>query len=86
MPEGHVACVICGRYIPLTLEDHYISRDVEKSGLVNSLAGEESRLYDTIDCPHCGCQNRLQERKRLFFAHKCFACGDESDDDVDGEE
>ena len=64
MVKGQKTCAICGRDFPLIVEEHYIARDDEKTGLVNAVSGSESRFYDAIDCPHCGSQNILQERKR----------------------
>lgn len=62
--KGMRACQVCGRDFPLVAEEAYVARDVEQGGLATALSSTESRWYDAIDCPHCGCQNVLQERKR----------------------
>lgn len=62
---GSAVCKVCGRNFPLIYEKRYTARDNEKSGVAMTLAGSESVLYDAIDCPHCGCQNILQTRKRV---------------------
>lgn len=62
--KGMATCQVCGRDFPLIAEEAYVARDVEQGGLVTALSDTESRWYDAIDCPHCGCQNVLQERKR----------------------
>lgn len=62
---GMTTCKICGRDFPLIAERRYTARDNAKSGIAITLAGTEETLYDAIDCPHCGCQNVLQERKRV---------------------
>ena len=60
-------CKICGKDFELNKEGHYIARDTEKqTGAFAALVShdDESKLYDTFDCPFCGCQNVIQERKR----------------------
>lgn len=66
--KGMITCKICERDFPLIAEERYTVRDNEKSGVIVSLSGSESVLYDAFDCPHCGCQNVVQERKRLYNA------------------
>lgn len=63
--KGMRTCQVCGRDFPLIAEEAYVARDVERSGITAAIVGEvESAWYDAIDCPHCRCQNVLQERKR----------------------
>ena len=57
-------CKICSKEFELKKEFHYISRDKETTGIVNVAKKEEVKIFDTFDCPHCGCQNVMQERKR----------------------
>jgi len=62
--KGMTTCKICGRDFPLIAEEHYVARDSEKKGVIPALSGqEEATQYDAFDCPHCGCQNIMQERK-----------------------
>lgn len=67
-----IKCNVCGNvFIPL-IENHYVSRDVGKTGLVAVLqSNDEEKLYDTFDCPYCGCQTIAQERKRPFTGIGC---------------
>lgn len=59
-------CKVCSKEFELKKEFHYISRDVKiTTGLVNVVKKEEVKIFDTFDCPHCGCQNVMQERKRV---------------------
>lgn len=62
-------CKICENEFELKIGNHYTARDSEetKLGLAN-LCGtdKEATLYDTFDCPYCGCQNIIQERKRFW--------------------
>lgn len=47
---------------------HYISRDGGKVGVIATFqSNQEERIYDTFDCPECGCQCVAQERKRNFY-------------------
>lgn len=66
MCQKMIKCKICGTEFPPTKDKHYISRDNGISGGFNqSISGKhEEKLYDCFDCPHCGCQVIVQERKR----------------------
>lgn len=88
---GMTTCKICGRDFPLIAERRYTARDAVKSGIAVAFNGVEEALYDAIDCPHCGCQNTLQARKRADeftemagMAEKecdqCCGCCEEADD------
>ena len=66
--KGMTTCKICGRDFPLIAEERYTVRDNEKSGISIAFSGSETGLYDAFDCPHCGCQNIMQERKRMYNA------------------
>lgn len=85
--KGMITCGVCGRDLPLIIEEHYIARDTEKTGVVPALTGkQESGLYDAIDCPHCGCQIILQSRKREECPCDygiCDECGVEEEDQED---
>lgn len=59
-------CRVCGNEYEIVLENHYISKDIGVTGLATIAKKEEEKLYDTFDCPHCGCQDVIQERKRLY--------------------
>ena len=57
-------CKICDCEFVPEKKEHYISRDEVKIGLSNLAGGMEEKIYDTFDCPQCGCQNIMGERKR----------------------
>ena len=60
-------CKICGSEFNAVKERHYISRDKGKVGLATAFGSNpEDALYDTFDCPVCGCQITAQERKRKY--------------------
>lgn len=60
-------CKVCGQEFTAKLDLHYISRDCGKVGVVAALqSNQEECIYDTFDCPACGCQCVAQERKRDF--------------------
>lgn len=63
-------CDVCGADFPLRREDHYIVRDEGTIGLASVVGGPEVVLYDAFDCPYCGCQNVMQERKRQYKSTK----------------
>lgn len=63
-------CDVCGAEFPLRREDHYIVRDEGTTGLALVVGGPEETLYDAFDCPYCGCQNVMQERKRQYKSTK----------------
>lgn len=60
-------CNICGTEFPAVKERHYIARDNGKTGLSSAFSSnDEEKIYDSFDCPMCGCQVVVQERKRDF--------------------
>lgn len=60
-----IKCKVCGyEFMPVAIK-HYISRDNDYEGLAAAFKKEEAKLYDTFDCPYCGCQVIAQERKRI---------------------
>ncbi len=64
-------CKICGCEFNAVKERHYISRDNERTGLAAAFGNNQERiLYDTFDCPDCGCQTVAQERKRKYDIRK----------------
>ena len=82
--KGQTTCVICGRDFPLIIEEHYVSREINQKGIVTVVSGTESKLWDSFDCPHCGCQNRVQQRNRLsdIFGQDLPLDDDEEDEDA----
>lgn len=83
--KGMATCVVCGRDFPLIVEEHYVARNVDKKGLIPALSGQEEAVqFDAFDCPHCGCQNIMQERKQEFCPCDfgiCDECNDEEDEE-----
>lgn len=62
-----IKCKICGCEFNPIADKHYVSRDNGKVGIVAAFqANLEDKLYDTFDCPECGCQVIAQERKRAY--------------------
>ncbi len=60
-------CKICGCEFNATKEKHYITRDNGKVGLQADFgSNQENELYDTFDCPVCGCQVVVQARKPKY--------------------
>lgn len=64
MSKGMIECKVCHREFALVEEDHYVAHDPEPIGSLATLTCKDPAYqYDAIDCPHCGCQNLLQNRK-----------------------
>lgn len=62
-----IKCKVCGNEFNPIVERHYISRDEGNTGVIDALVSKpEEKLYDTFDCPECGCQVIAQERKRVY--------------------
>lgn len=60
-------CKICGTEFPAVKDRHYITRDDGKTGLSVAFGSNpEEKLHDTFDCPMCGCQVIVQDRKREY--------------------
>lgn len=60
-------CKICGTEFPAVKERHYVARDNGKIGLSSALGSkDEEKIYDSFDCPMCGCQVVAQDRKRTY--------------------
>lgn len=73
-------CKVCGGGFEVTKDEHYISRDVQTTCMASMIGKKEPREYDTFDCPHCGCQNIMQERKIVVFKDDC--CLEEEDHEL----
>lgn len=76
--KGAVSCKVCGRIFPLLIEEHYISRENDVTGLAAAIRSDEPDIWDSFDCPHCGCQNVVQKRKRILIPDLCSELGEES--------
>ena len=59
-------CKICGTEFPAIKEKHYIAKDPGTTGAVRAVYNNEEKIYDAYDCPMCGSQIIVQERKRNF--------------------
>lgn len=84
--RGMTTCKVCGRDFPLISEDHYVSKEPGKTGFAAIAGGSEPILWDSFDCPHCGCQNRMQQRNRmtdLLGRDFSIGCPEEDDDEED---
>lgn len=83
-----IECKICGCTFNPVIERHYVSRDDGKTGVATIISSCESKLYDTFDCPDCGCQVVVQERKRNVCCNVASDVGndDEEDEEEDEEE
>ena len=84
--KGMTTCKVCGRDFPLIAEEHYMAQDPQRVGaIVNMVNTDKAFEYDAFDCPHCGCQNIMQERKQEICPCDLGIC-DECDGEEDEEE
>lgn len=58
-------CKVCGKEFELKKENRYITIDIQ-SGLVAAFSVTQNPMYDTFDCPFCGCQNVVNSRKKEY--------------------
>lgn len=75
-----IKCKVCGCEFPAVADKRYTVRDNTKTSVV-TFAQDEEKLYDAFDCPMCGCQAVVQERKREY----CGELGDELEGMFDDE-
>lgn len=57
--DGMYVCSTCGRTFELKQENRYVTKSNNAMTLFTSFV---TKKYDTFDCPHCGCQNIMEER------------------------
>lgn len=74
-----IKCKVCEYEFAPIVDEHYVSRDDSVSGLAAAIRSPEGKHYDTFDCPNCGCQVIVQERKRQYISD--FLPIKEDDDD-----
>ena len=78
-----IKCKVCGCEFTPVIYNHYITRDSGESGISTAFKHMEVNLYDTFDCPTCGCQVVAQERKRTFVG--VFAGEVDDDEECESE-
>lgn len=62
-----IKCGVCGKEFYPVKEKRYTSMENRtEGGITNALSGrnEKPEIYDTFDCPVCGCQIIVNTRKR----------------------
>lgn len=73
-------CKVCGAKFPALRERRYTVRDETATGLAAAVGKtSEEKMYDAFDCPTCGCQLVVQERKRGYCEVTRNCCGEETD-------
>lgn len=84
--KGVATCKVCGRDFPLIMGEHYIAHEPKHEGSIYSLVStDKASEFDAFDCPHCGCQNVMQERKPSCPCDYgyCGDCEEESEEQED---
>lgn len=66
-----IKCKVCEYEFDAIKSGHYIAGGEGKSGLTAIGDSGETKIYDVFDCPVCGCQAVVQERKRKY---ECVGC------------
>ena len=83
--KGMTTCKVCGRDFPLLVEEHYVAQDPKATGVVAAMASTDKVYeYDAIDCPFCGCQNVLQQRKPMACCCECEECDKAEEEEEQG--
>lgn len=59
-------CKVCEKEFELKIETHYVCRDNQPTGLSVLVGSKEYNIYDAFNCPFCGCQNVVNQRKRTL--------------------
>ena len=78
-------CKVCGAEFPAIKERHYIARDNSRTGAVAVISKDEEKIYDSYDCPMCGSQIIVQERKRILEPERNYNFDDAETDGEDEE-
>lgn len=78
---ANVKCNICGTEFHAIREKRYTARDLRRTGVIAAIGpSDEPKQFDAFDCPECGCQVVVQERKRNIADDDESFCEDEEDD------
>lgn len=82
-----IKCNVCDcEFIP-QVKGHYIARTDGKTGVVAVFqSNDETGLFDAFDCPQCGCQVIVQERKRAFIVSHVDDVEDGDEEEPEEEE
>lgn len=59
-------CSVCECKFELNINNHYIAREDTKPSVAFAVKSEE-KTYDAFDCPNCGCQIIIGERKKKYL-------------------
>lgn len=63
-----IECKVCGSKFDYDISKVYQTRESVETGIKAAISGGiEPKIFDTIDCPNCGCQNYLAVRQRTYI-------------------
>lgn len=79
-------CKVCGSEFKLNIDNHYIAKDDRVTGIATVVKKEEEKIYDAYDCPICGCQNLIQDRKRRLLFDDILNDENELEDEDEDED
>ena len=77
-------CKVCGCKFNATEERHYIARDNAVNG--SFFGTSEPKIYDAYDCPSCGSQIVVKERKRTASPDELWDLGEDTDEEEQEED
>lgn len=79
MEIKNTECPVCGYDSTPTKEKVYTVRQDADEGLATAFSSRETKLWDAMDCPFCGCQIRLARRLRPYVEEQGECCCGERD-------
>lgn len=82
--SNNLTCDVCGVEFKPNSSLHYISRDREGVTLSLFSKATEPAMYDSFDCPYCGCQAYTKIRKRRYLGYGLWSVVEDGEDESAG--
>lgn len=69
-------CSVCGKEFELIGSNMYLTREESVAPLDSNASHYEVKVFESFDCPHCNCQNRVNRRFPKFEAIEIISIKD----------